>query len=128
MWALPGAISLQTPGHLRPAQQPGRVPPAGVLKAQVPGLFCTNDIESSSNRSLLDSVYASQTHLQRVPIYGCEVAWVLDPPPLCQERDASNRHPLSCIFTFLALKRVPSFERLFLTSRWLQPFFRLAPF
>ena len=89
MWALPGAISLQTPGHLRPAQQPGRVPPAGVLKAQVPGLFCTNDIESSSNRSLLDSVYASQTHLRRVPIYGCEVAWVLDPPPPCQERDAS---------------------------------------
>ena len=124
MWALPGAISLQTPGHLRPAQQPGRVPPAGVLKAQVPGLFCTNDIESSSNRSLLDSVYASQTHLRRVPIYGCEVAWVLDPPPR-----AKNVMPvLSCIFAFLALKRIPSFERLFLTSRWLQPFFRLAPF
>ena len=106
----------------------GPCAPAGVLKAQVPGLFCTNVIESSSNRSLLDSVHASDTHLRRVPVYGREVAWVLDTPPPCQECDASNWHPLSCIFAFLALKHVPSFERLFLTARLLQSFFPVGPF
>ena len=55
-----------------------------------------------------------------------DVRWLgsWTPPPR-----AKNVMPvLSCIFAFLALKRIPSFERLFLTSRWLQPFFRLAPF
>ena len=123
MWALRGAISLQTPGHHRPAQQPGRVPPAGVLKAQVLGLFCTNVIESSSDRSLLDSALTARPTCRGCPFMGVRWPWVLDPPPPCQERDASNWHPLFCIFTFLALKHVPSFERLFLTSRLLQPFF-----
>ena len=108
--------------------QLGRVPPAGVLQDQALALLCTNVIESSSNRSLLDSAHAGETHLRRVPIYGRVVAWVLDPPPSCQERGASDWTPLSCIIAFLALRHVPSFKRLFLTSHLLQPFFLVGPF
>ena len=128
MWALRGAISLQTPGHLRPAQQPGPVHLLGCSRRRSLGCFA----QMSLNRHLTEVCWIQYTQVTPT-CGGCpfmDVRWLgsWTPPPPCQERDASNWHPLSCIFAFLALKHVPSFEHLFLTARLLQPFFPIGPF
>ena len=59
MWALRGAISLQTPGHLRPAQQPGPVHLLGCSRRRSLGCFA----QMSLNRHLTEVCWIQYTQV-----------------------------------------------------------------